>query len=41
VVYSRDASRAEEAANRIQAAYEVSDEFKGEVPILIKELVNE
>ncbi|HZI86596.1 MAG TPA: thymidine phosphorylase [Pyrinomonadaceae bacterium] len=41
MVYSRDASRAEEAANRIQAAYEISDEFEGELPILIKEVVNE
>lgn len=41
MVYSRNASKAEEAARRIQAAYEISDEFEGQLPILIKEVVNE
>lgn len=41
MVYSRHASRAEEAASRIQAAYEISDEFEAELPVLIKEVVNE
>jgi thymidine phosphorylase len=41
MVYSRDASKAKEAASRIQATYEISDEFEGELPILIKEVVNE
>ena len=41
LVYSRDESRAQEAASRIQAAYQVGDELKGDLPILIKEVENE
>lgn len=41
VVYSRDQSRAREAVNRIQAAYQIGEEFTGILPILIKEVVNE
>lgn len=41
VVYSRDESRAREAVSRIQAAYQVGEEFKGDLPTLIKEIVNE
>ncbi|MBA2525905.1 MAG: thymidine phosphorylase [Pyrinomonadaceae bacterium] len=40
VVYSRDESRAQEAVNRIQAAYKVGEEFKGDLPTLIKEVIN-
>ncbi len=41
VVYSRDQSRALEAVNRIQAAYQVGEEFNGDLPTLIKEILNE
>jgi thymidine phosphorylase len=41
VVYSQDESRAQEAVNRIQAAYQVGEEFKGDLPTLIKEVINE
>lgn len=40
-VYSRDESRAREAVSRIQAAYQVDEELKGDPPALIKEVVNE
>jgi pyrimidine-nucleoside phosphorylase len=41
LVYSRAGSSAKEAVNRIQAAYQVGDEFDGDLPTLIKEVVNE
>ena len=41
VVYCRDESRALEAVNRIQAAYQVGEEFTGVLPTLIKEVINE
>ncbi|MCM3870106.1 MAG: thymidine phosphorylase [Pyrinomonadaceae bacterium] len=41
MVYSRDESRALEAVRRIQAAYQIGDEFKEDLPTLIKEVVNE
>jgi pyrimidine-nucleoside phosphorylase len=41
VVLCNDLSRAEEAAARIQAAYKVRDESPGEIPKLIKEVINE
>ena len=41
VVYSQDESRAQEAVRRIQGAYEVDEEFKGDLPTLIKEVINE
>ncbi|MDQ3666505.1 MAG: thymidine phosphorylase [Acidobacteriota bacterium] len=41
VVYSSDQSRALEAVNRIQAAYQVGEEFNGDLPTLIKEILNE
>ncbi|MGH9967199.1 MAG: thymidine phosphorylase [Pyrinomonadaceae bacterium] len=41
VVFSRDESKAQEACRRIQQAYEVAEEFRGELPKLIKEVINE
>ncbi len=41
VVFSQDGSKAHEAVSRIQSAYEVGDEFRGELPTLIKEVINE
>ena len=41
LVYSRDESRAQQAVNRIQAAYEIGEEFTRDLPALIKEVVNE
>jgi len=41
VVFSRQESRAREAVSRIQAAYQVGEEPKGNLPTLIKEIVNE
>jgi thymidine phosphorylase len=41
VVYSRDESKALKAVNRIQAAFQIGDEFKGDLPTLIKEVINE
>ena len=41
MVYSRDESRAQEAVSRIQAAYQVGEQFEGDLPTLIKEVVNE
>ncbi|CAN5471784.1 thymidine phosphorylase [soil metagenome] len=41
VVFSRQESRAREAVSRIQAAYQVGEEPNGNLPTLIKEIVNE
>jgi pyrimidine-nucleoside phosphorylase len=41
VVYSCDESKAREAVERIQSAYQVGEEFKGALPKLTKEVVNE
>ena len=41
VVYGRDQSKAQKAVSRIQGAYQVDEEFKGDPPTLIKEVVNE
>ena len=41
VVYGPDQSKAQKAISRIQAAYQVGEEFKGDLPKLIKEVVNE
>ncbi|MGH9874178.1 MAG: thymidine phosphorylase [Pyrinomonadaceae bacterium] len=40
-VYCRDHFRAEEAARRIQAAYEIGDQSPAEIPQLLKEVINE
>ena len=40
-VYCRDESKAREAAQRIQAAYEVGDQPLTELPLLIREVINE
>jgi pyrimidine-nucleoside phosphorylase len=39
-VYCRDASRAKEATQRIQAAYEIGDQPLNELPQLIREVIN-
>ncbi len=41
VVYCTDASNAQEAAQRIQAAYHISDEQTAEPQKLVKEIINE
>lgn len=41
VVYCRDAAKAREAVSRIQTAYRIGEEFRGERPRLIKEVINE
>jgi thymidine phosphorylase len=41
VVYCRDESKAREAVQRIQAAYEIGDQPPTELPDLIKEVINE
>jgi pyrimidine-nucleoside phosphorylase len=41
VVYCRDASMAAEAVQRIQAAYEISDQSPRELPQLLREVINE
>jgi thymidine phosphorylase len=41
VVQCRDEFKAREAAGRIRAAYKVGEEFLGEAPLLIKEVINE
>ena len=41
VVQCRDQFKAREAAGRIRAAYKVGEEFPGEAPLLIKEVINE
>ena len=41
VVYCRDESKAREAVQRIQAAYEIGDQPPTELPHLIKEVINE
>ena len=40
-VYCRDNSSAKEAAQRIQAAYEIGDQSPTEIPHLLKEVINE
>lgn len=40
-IYCRDQSKAEEAARRIQAAYEVGDQPPTEIPQLMREVINE
>ena len=40
-VYCRDESKAREAASRIQASYDVSDQPLSEIPLLVKEVINE
>jgi thymidine phosphorylase len=39
-VYCRDESRAQEATQRIQAAYEIGDQPLSELPQLIREVIN-
>ena len=41
VVYCTDGANAQEAANRIQASYEIADEPVGELEKLVKEVINE
>ena len=41
VVQSSQAGKAQEAVRRIQASYLVAEEFRGEPPSLIKEVINE
>jgi thymidine phosphorylase len=40
-VYSSDESKAREAAQRIQAAYEIGDQSPKEIPQLMREVINE
>jgi pyrimidine-nucleoside phosphorylase len=40
-VYCRDHSNAEEAAQRIKAAYEIDDQSPREIPQLLREVINE
>jgi pyrimidine-nucleoside phosphorylase len=40
-VYCRDESKAREAAGRIQASYDVGDQPLSEIPLLVKEVINE
>ena len=40
-IYCRDESKAREAASRIQAAYEVTDQPPAQLPQLIREVINE
>jgi pyrimidine-nucleoside phosphorylase len=40
-VYCRDQSKAKEAAQRIQAAYEIDDQPPKEIPQLMREVINE
>jgi pyrimidine-nucleoside phosphorylase len=40
-VYCRDGSRAREAGQRIQAAYEIGDQSSTEIPHLLREVINE
>lgn len=40
-IYCKDLSKAREAAQRIQAAYEVTDQPPAEIPQLMKEVINE
>lgn len=40
-IYSRDESQAREAAQRIQTAYEVGDQPPTELPLLMREVINE
>jgi pyrimidine-nucleoside phosphorylase len=41
VVHSRDESNAQEAVRRIGEAYHIGEEFRGDVPTLIKEVINQ
>ena len=40
-IYCRDQSKAQEAAQRIRAAYEVGDQPPTEIPQLMREVINE
>ena len=40
-VYCRDEPKAREAASRIQASYDVGDQPLSEIPLLVKEVINE
>jgi len=40
VVYSGDQSKAQDAARRIEKAYQVTEEFSGDLPQLTKEVIN-
>ena len=40
-VYCRDEAKAHEAARRIQASYDVGDQPLSEIPLLVKEVINE
>ena len=40
-VYCRDESRAKEAAERIQTAYEINDQPPKKIPQLMREVINE
>jgi thymidine phosphorylase len=40
-VYCRDESKAKEAAQRIQTAYEIDDQPPTEIPQLMREVINE
>lgn len=40
-VYCRDESKAEEAGQRIQTAYEIDDQPPEEIPQLMREVINE
>jgi thymidine phosphorylase len=41
IVYCRDHSCAEEAGQRIQAAYEIGEKSPPEIPPLLREVINE
>jgi thymidine phosphorylase len=40
-IHCRDDSKAREAAGRIQAAYEITDQPPLELPLLVREVINE
>jgi pyrimidine-nucleoside phosphorylase len=40
-VYCRDETKAKEAAERIQAAYEIGDSSPSDIPLLMREVINE
>jgi len=40
-VYCRDATKAREAAERIQAAYQIGDQSPSDIPLLMREVINE
>jgi thymidine phosphorylase len=41
LIYCRNGSMANEAAQRIQAAYEIDDQSPKEIPQLMREVINE